>query len=292
MGARAKKVLRALKALVKLQALVRGFLVRRQAAAMLQSMQALIRAHATVRAHCIGADAAAHLPHIHHAPFWPRRSLVRRWRNLADDITMYIFAVLVLFDLDVVCWRWMQQERCATDDTRSEHGVAAYSRRLSTSIESSPGRRWCRARRATRTRRRSSGHSRVCRRSSSLRAPKPPLPPFRRLCCICRSPCRVVIVTNHGDRIWRPRCPRRRHGCLTVVRRVERARACRWRGEREFELVVLCHTELDATDTVALRLGVRRGGERRPDLRRERERERGKATPPGMGEAALPPVSE
>ncbi|XP_025880539.1 uncharacterized protein [Oryza sativa Japonica Group] len=62
------------------------------------------RAQATVRAHCIGAGAAAHLPHIHHAPFWPRRSL---------------------------------QERCATDDTRSEHGVAAYSRRLSTSIESS-----------------------------------------------------------------------------------------------------------------------------------------------------------
>ncbi|EAZ14236.1 hypothetical protein OsJ_04161 [Oryza sativa Japonica Group] len=101
---KAKKVLRALKALVKLQALVRGFLVRRQAAAMLQSMQALIRAQATVRAHCTGAGAAANLPHIHHAPFWPRRSL---------------------------------QERCATDDTRSKHGVAAYSRRLSTSIESS-----------------------------------------------------------------------------------------------------------------------------------------------------------
>uniref|UniRef100_A0A0E0KZC4 DUF4005 domain-containing protein n=1 Tax=Oryza punctata TaxID=4537 RepID=A0A0E0KZC4_ORYPU len=103
-GFLAKKALRALKALVKLQALVRGYLVRRQAAATLQSMKALIRAQATVRAHRTGAGAAANLPHLHHAPFWPRRSL---------------------------------QERCAADDTRSEHGVAAYSRRLSASIESS-----------------------------------------------------------------------------------------------------------------------------------------------------------
>nr|AOT85435.1 GW5 [Oryza sativa Indica Group] len=103
-GFLAKKALRALKALVKLQALVRGYLVRRQAAATLQSMQALVRAQATVRAHRSGAGAAANLPHLHHAPFWPRRSL---------------------------------QERCAGDDTRSEHGVAAYSRRLSASIESS-----------------------------------------------------------------------------------------------------------------------------------------------------------
>uniref|UniRef100_A0A0D9ZV34 DUF4005 domain-containing protein n=1 Tax=Oryza glumipatula TaxID=40148 RepID=A0A0D9ZV34_9ORYZ len=103
-GFLAKKALRALKALVKLQALVRGYLVRRQAAATLQSMKALVRAQATVRAHRSGAGAAANLPHLHHAPFWPRRSL---------------------------------QERCAGDDTRSEHGVAAYSRRLSASIESS-----------------------------------------------------------------------------------------------------------------------------------------------------------
>lgn len=36
---------------MKLQALVRGFLVRKQATATLYSMQALIRAQATVRAH-------------------------------------------------------------------------------------------------------------------------------------------------------------------------------------------------------------------------------------------------
>lgn len=50
--------MRALKALVKLQALFRGYLVRKQAAATLHSMQALIRAQNTVRAHrSAGADA-------------------------------------------------------------------------------------------------------------------------------------------------------------------------------------------------------------------------------------------
>ncbi|KAM0857519.1 hypothetical protein ACQ4PT_048424 [Festuca glaucescens] len=99
-GFLAKKALRALKALVKLQALVRGYLVRKQAAATLQSMQALVRAQASMRAHRAGASAA--LPQLHHSSFRPRRSLERY-----------------------------------TDDTRSEHGVAAYSRRLSASIESS-----------------------------------------------------------------------------------------------------------------------------------------------------------
>ena len=45
----ARKALRALKGLVKIQALVRGYLVRKQAIATLHSMQALIRAQATIR---------------------------------------------------------------------------------------------------------------------------------------------------------------------------------------------------------------------------------------------------
>ncbi|KAK9078339.1 hypothetical protein SSX86_002396 [Deinandra increscens subsp. villosa] len=47
----ARKALRALRGLVKLQALVRGFLVRKRAAATLYSMQALFRAQTAVRSH-------------------------------------------------------------------------------------------------------------------------------------------------------------------------------------------------------------------------------------------------
>ncbi|CAL4952090.1 unnamed protein product [Urochloa decumbens] len=102
-GFLAKKALRALKALVKLQALVRGYLVRRQAAAALQSMHALVRAQATVRAAARGRAVPQLPPLHHHPPVRPRFSL---------------------------------QERYASDDTRSEHGAASYSRRLSASIES------------------------------------------------------------------------------------------------------------------------------------------------------------
>ncbi|KAF8089120.1 hypothetical protein N665_0517s0007 [Sinapis alba] len=48
-GSLARKALRALKGIVKLQALVRGYLVRKRAAAMLHSIQALIRVQTAVR---------------------------------------------------------------------------------------------------------------------------------------------------------------------------------------------------------------------------------------------------
>ncbi|GKG42769.1 IQ-DOMAIN 14-like protein, partial [Tanacetum coccineum] len=45
----ARRALRALKGLVKLQDLVKGFLVRKQVAATLYSMQALLRAQLAIR---------------------------------------------------------------------------------------------------------------------------------------------------------------------------------------------------------------------------------------------------
>ncbi|KAD4889314.1 hypothetical protein R6Q59_033820 [Mikania micrantha] len=66
----ARKAFRALKGLVKLQALVRGFLVRKRAAATLHSMQALIRAQAAIRSErarrSFTKDHRSEPPEFHH----------------------------------------------------------------------------------------------------------------------------------------------------------------------------------------------------------------------------------
>ncbi|CAO2841839.1 unnamed protein product [Amaranthus hypochondriacus] len=99
----ARKALRALKGLVKIQALVRGYLVRKQATATLHGMQALIRAQATVKSK--RAQAQARVSYHGFSGLSQQEFIARRSLELLDD-------------------------------TKSEHGASVHSRRLSSSFES------------------------------------------------------------------------------------------------------------------------------------------------------------
>ncbi|KAJ8425965.1 hypothetical protein Cgig2_033894 [Carnegiea gigantea] len=103
---KARKALRALKGLVKIQALVRGYLVRKQATATLHGMQALIRAQATVRSKRAQAQA---------------------------QISSHIQSAFSHLHQDFRARRSMEM----FDDSRSEQGASVHSRRLSASCDQS-----------------------------------------------------------------------------------------------------------------------------------------------------------
>ena len=74
----ARKALCALRGLVKLQALVRGQLVRRQATATLRCMQALVDAQSCLRAHRARMLDADHATPAYQARRSPQHHLPRR----------------------------------------------------------------------------------------------------------------------------------------------------------------------------------------------------------------------
>ncbi|XP_068635100.1 protein IQ-DOMAIN 19-like [Aristolochia californica] len=80
----AKKALNALKGLVKLQALVRGHLVRKQAKATLRCMQALVTVQIRARAQRLRMSDESHSSNQHRQPSYKRSPQDNRHRQLYD----------------------------------------------------------------------------------------------------------------------------------------------------------------------------------------------------------------
>ena len=81
---KARKALRALKGIVKLQALMRGYLVRKRAATMLHSIQALIRVQTAVRS----KRDRRHKKEYSHM-FQPRHSFVKNQLTTSIDFLFF-----------------------------------------------------------------------------------------------------------------------------------------------------------------------------------------------------------
>ena len=87
----ARKALRALKGLVKIQALVRGYLVRKRVAATLQSVQAMIRSQAVARS--VRARRSMDKENRFHPESPSRKYVVKNWSlfNLFSFNISHIF---------------------------------------------------------------------------------------------------------------------------------------------------------------------------------------------------------
>lgn len=124
-GLQARKAHRALRGLVKLQALVRGFLVRKRAAATLHGMQALIRAQTSVRYQ--RARRSFNKENRFLTESRPRKSIVS---SSFTNIHLSTFCILLIVLAWLLCFNHFQER---FDEARSEF----YSKRLSATYEPS-----------------------------------------------------------------------------------------------------------------------------------------------------------
>ncbi|EPS67207.1 hypothetical protein M569_07568 [Genlisea aurea] len=103
----ARKALNALRGLVKLQALVRGHLVRKQATATLRCMQALITVQARARAQRLRMAAAAEIKALDHKHANPRKSIQdnNRYRNSQMDHERGLEENIKIVEMDLAAYK-------------------------------------------------------------------------------------------------------------------------------------------------------------------------------------------
>ncbi|KAI3459417.1 hypothetical protein Pfo_016080 [Paulownia fortunei] len=126
----ARKALNALKGLVKLQALVRGHLVRKQATATLRCMQALVTAQARARAQ--RPHMAEETKSIVQRQFVPRKSTQEdKFRNLDQDFDSGLEENIKIVEMDLGDYKPVTKARNGysnhTQFDRTEHRISTHS---------------------------------------------------------------------------------------------------------------------------------------------------------------------